>query len=137
MTNSTQKKTRNQEKTRDDQSTQRRALETALDFSVGGPVLAAQKVTEAVEKATDAMAERGEGIVRKGEDALRDRLDEGRERAGKAVRSVRKSVEAPDGRPYEDRTRDELYRLAIDREIRGRSSMRKVELIEALRENHA
>jgi plasmid stabilization system protein ParE len=40
------------------------------------------------------------------------------------------------GRPharYEDRTRDELYNLAKDRNIQGRSSMSRDELIRALR----
>lgn len=35
--------------------------------------------------------------------------------------------------PYEERTRDELYNLAKDRDIEGRSKMDKDELIQALR----
>ena len=37
------------------------------------------------------------------------------------------------GRPYEDRTRDELYNIAKERDIAGRSKMGKTELIAALR----
>jgi plasmid stabilization system protein ParE len=37
-------------------------------------------------------------------------------------------------RGYESRTRDELYNIAKDRNIRGRSSMTKEELIRALRD---
>lgn len=37
--------------------------------------------------------------------------------------------------PYEERTKEELYDLAQDLDIEGRSSMNKEELIEALR-NH-
>jgi uncharacterized protein (DUF2164 family) len=38
-----------------------------------------------------------------------------------------------DNRPYEERSRDELYQMARDSEIEGRSTMSKDELISALR----
>lgn len=36
-------------------------------------------------------------------------------------------------RPYEDRTRDELYNIAKDKNVPGRSKMNKEELIAAIR----
>lgn len=39
-----------------------------------------------------------------------------------------------DRRPYEERTVKELYELAAEREISGRSGMNKAQLIDALRE---
>jgi hypothetical protein len=38
------------------------------------------------------------------------------------------------GSPLEDRTRDELYNLAAELDVTGRSGMRKGELISAIRE---
>lgn len=42
------------------------------------------------------------------------------------------SAAAPDTRPFEERTRDELRLAAKERNIKGRGSMNKAELIEAL-----
>ncbi|MEZ4216793.1 MAG: Rho termination factor N-terminal domain-containing protein [Myxococcota bacterium] len=53
--------------------------------------------------------------------------------AKQAARSATPGSDDTDTRPYEERTRDELYALAADREIEGRSTMRKDELIAALR----
>ncbi|MCJ7420641.1 DUF7218 family protein [Sphingomicrobium astaxanthinifaciens] len=39
-----------------------------------------------------------------------------------------------DSRPYEERTKEELYDLAQERDIEGRSDMTKDEMIEALRD---
>ena len=40
-----------------------------------------------------------------------------------------------DSRPYEERTKDELYEQAQELDIEGRSDMTKDELIDALRED--
>lgn len=39
------------------------------------------------------------------------------------------------GSPLEDRTKDELYNMAADMDIEGRSKMKKKELISAIRDN--
>jgi len=99
-------------------SAARRVASTVADVAIGGTALAADKAIEAVDQAGSAL---GKG------------RREAREAAGSAARSARKAIENPDSRPYEERTRDELYELAAEREIEGRSSMRKAELIAALR----
>lgn len=100
----------------------RRVASTAADVAIGGTALAADKAIEAVDQAVDRVG----GALGKGR-------REARKTAAGATRTVRKAIEDPDGRTYEERTRDELYALAADREIEGRSSMRKAELIAALR----
>jgi len=106
------------ETTRKNTSTARRVAETAADVAIGGTALAADKALEIVDRASNALG-KGRREVRMS--------------AASATRTARKAIENPDGRAYEDRTRDELYSLAADREIKGRSSMRKAELIAALR----
>jgi len=111
-----------QTSTKRQSSTAQRIAEKTLDLAVGGTALAAEKVSETVGRAI----EKSEGAIRKGRHEVR-------EKAEAASRAARQAVEDRDARPYEDRTRDELYELAIQREIDGRSSMRKSELIDALR----
>lgn len=107
-----------------------RAKEAALDVAIGGPALAAEKAGEAM----DDLAARSAKAARRG-------LREARALAAEATAEVRKVVAVEegrsDGRAYEERTRDELYALAAEREIPGRSRMRKAELIEALRDQRA
>lgn len=100
----------------------RRAAEVALDVAIGGPALAADKAAEALEQAV----ERGGEAVRRGSRAVR-------KGAANATSTARRAIDVPDARAYEERTRDELYALATERDIPGRSTMRKDELIAALR----
>ena len=103
-------------------STARRVAETTLDVAVGGTALAADKVAETFDR-----------VVGKTENAVREGRRVAQDEAKKADRAVRDAIRDRDDRRYEDRTRDELYELAVKREIEGRSTMRKSELISALR----
>lgn len=100
----------------------RRAAETAIDVAVGGTALAADKALETIDK----VAGRGEEAARRGARSVREKVTT-------ATQAARQVLEDKDGRPYESRSRDELYDLAAERGIEGRSSMRKEELIAALR----
>lgn len=103
-------------------NTVRRVAETAADVAIGGTALAADKAIEAV----DEVVERAGTALRKGRRDARDAAEN-------VTRAARQVIEDTDTRPYEDRTRDELYTLAATREIEGRSAMNKAELIAALR----
>jgi hypothetical protein len=122
-------------RTQTERNDERSPVRRAAEIAVGGTALAARKAAETLEKAADEAAEHGEELVRRGEKALRRGSEETRDRAHGALRDTRKAVEPDDTRPYEERTRDELYQLAVDRDIRGRSAMRKAQLIDALREH--
>lgn len=111
-------------------SRRRKLAETVLDIAVGGPALAADKVAEAV----DEIVERGEEAVNRGRRATRRPASRAAKTARKTAKTARRKVVGKGARSYEERTRGELYQLAADRGIEGRSSMRKAELIAALRE---
>jgi hypothetical protein len=119
-------------KTHHDESS-RSVARTAADVAIGGTAFAADKTIEvvgdAVERANDAFAR------------ARREVEEAKRRAESTAQDVQRTVrqavgEATDERVYEDRTRDELYDLAAERDISGRSKMRKAELIDALRAQH-
>jgi len=69
----------------------------------------------------------------KNEDQYEALRDQGMSKE-KAARIANADVDH-DSRPYEDRSRTELYELAKELDIEGRSKMDKSELIEAIRKN--
>lgn len=83
------------------------------------------------EHIKDSSRERGMGERRAEEIAARtvnkDRREEGR------TPNERTQGTGNPRQDYEGRTRDELYNIARDRNIAGRSRMSKAELIQALR----
>ena len=103
-------------------STAHRVAEKTLDVAVGGTALAADKVAETVDR-----------VLEKAENAVREGRRDTQDKAEAASRAIRRTIKESDGRRYEDRTRDDLYELAVQRNIEGRSAMRKSELIAALR----
>jgi len=79
---------------------------------------AAEQVSTAKQKATGAATSASRAAAKSAE----------------AIEDAAKSAVSPqDTRPYEERSNDELRELAGEREIDGRSSMNKEQLIEALR----
>lgn len=83
------------------------------------------------EHIKDSSQERGMDKDRAKEVAART-VNKGRREEGRTPNRTTQGTGNPN-RGYEDRSRDELYNLAKDRNIEGRSKMSKDELIRALR----
>lgn len=103
-------------------SSAREAARTAAEIAIGGTALAADKAIETIDH-----------VLERTGSAFREGRREARETAETTARNVREAIQDGDSRPYEARTKDELYALAAERDITGRSNMRKAELIDALR----
>lgn len=84
------------------------------------------------EHIKESSQERGVSEERAKEIAART-VNKGRREEGRTPNRRTQGTGNPN-RGYEDRTRDELYNLARERDIEGRSHMSKDELIEALRD---
>jgi len=92
-----------------------RSLATdALFLGVGAPVYAMEKLGAAARGAVAAPRRRMQKV-------------------GKVTRQAKRVVKTSDARSYEERTRGELYELAQERDVAGRSGMSKKRLIAALR----
>ncbi|MHC2070434.1 Rho termination factor N-terminal domain-containing protein [Bremerella sp. T1] len=84
------------------------------------------------EKIRDSNLDRGMSKKRAKEVAART-VNKQRRQDGKTPNKTTQGTGNPN-RSLEDRTKDELYNLAQERNIRGRSKMTKSELIEAIRD---
>jgi len=95
--------------------------ERATTWTVGAPLVLFDRVRERARRMLSGTRERAEDVA-----------SEARGYAREALREADLAGEA-DRRPYEQRTLDELYDLAQQHGIEGRSHMGKEELIDALR----
>ena len=119
-------------KNRDKPGPARLAADTVMTVTVGGTVLAAEKAAEKAGDAVDQIVDGAERAVRRVRGTVRRSADAASDTAESIAASASPSSDGR-GVPYEERTRDELYALATERDITGRSTMRKAELIAALR----
>lgn len=98
------------------QDAARQANNKARDFA-NHPDRYERKAERAVENFEDDVVETYKSKKEQAKEFARDKLD----------------IDDPDYRPYEERTKAELYDLAQERNIEGRSTMSKKQLIAALR----
>ena len=84
------------------------------------------------EHIRDAEKEQGASTERAKEIAART-VNKGRREEGRTSNTRSQGTGNPNN-SYESRSRDELYNIAKDRNIKGRSNMSKDELIDALRD---
>jgi hypothetical protein len=86
------------------------------------------------EHVKESSEERGVPEKRAKEIAART-VNKGRREEGRTPNRRTQGTGNPN-RPLEERTRDELYNLARDMDITGRSAMNKDQLIQAIRQQH-
>lgn len=84
------------------------------------------------EHIKDSAKERGASTEGAKEIAART-VNKGRREEGRTPSKRTQGTGKP-GKPLDERTRDELYNMAADLSVEGRSKMKKDELISAIRE---
>lgn len=108
--------------------------EKAADWTIGGPLVLFDQLRDAVGRVWGRTERRAEELAQRSRRHTREAIGDVRESASELIHDVRTRIAEPDVRPYEERTLEELYQLAQEREIDGRSQMNKPQLIAALRD---